>query len=282
MQNLSDLPLPPGVSADPATLEKQAQKLMAQQGVAIQESIGEEPLEQVDSASAATQEVEAPEVQAAPEPAPVESKQAKNFKELKNQMMRLQRERDAMARQLQEKQQAQVQTVQTNTVQADDPDHELEFRDDEYIEAKHVNKVAQELKKVKQQLKQFQSQSTVSLAEQRLRAEFPDFAKVFTNENCQTLAMIDPDLALSIDADTDPYRKAKLAYKSIKNLGIDSTDEHEEEKARIQKNLSKPRPASSVASTSSPLSKASSFENGLTPELQKQLYAEMMAARKGM
>ena len=278
MQSLHDLPpLPPGTNL--AEIERNALAMQTRLEGAPQQEV-QEPIE--------AEEIQAEEIQSAPveseasEPtAQPETKQAKNFRELKQQMLRMQRERDAMARQLQEKESQQPgKAVQTQTSSVEDTD--LEFRDDEYIEAKHVNKVAQELKKVREQLKQFQSQNTVSLAEQRLRIEFPDFAKVFTGENCQTLAMLDPDLALSIDADTDPYRKAKLAYKSIKNMGIDQGEEFNEHKERIQKNLAKPRSAASVAgTTASPLSKATSFENGLTPELKKQLLREMQNARQG-
>lgn len=277
---MSDLPLPPGYNQ--ANMELAAQKLMAKDG------IGQAPIQEEAQAldassnfieSSPEQTVEHTVEAIQEEPIKPETPQAKNFKELKQQMLRMQKERDVLARQLSETIQ-RSQTLPTDSLQAEVP----YYKDDEYIEAKHVNALAKQLADVQNQLKQFKSQSTVSLAEQRLRMEFSDFGSVFTPENCQTLSLLDPDLALSIDADSDPYRKAKLAYRSIKNMGIDTQDNFVEEKQRIQANAAKPKtmiPAA-VQSGTSPLSRAAAFENGLTPALQKQLQREMAEARKGL
>jgi hypothetical protein len=278
---MSDLPLPPGYNQ--ANMELAAQKLMAKDGIhqepmapsvpdldASSNFIDSSPEPTVEHTVEAIEQVETIKV---------ETPQAKNFKELKQQMLRMQKERDVLARQLSETIQ-RPQTFPADTLHTEVP----YYKDDEYIEAKHVNALAKQLADVQNQLKQFKSQSTVSLAEQRLRMEFSDFGSVFTPENCQTLSLLDPDLALSIDADSDPYRKAKLAYRSIKNMGIDTQDTFVEEKQRIQANAAKPKTMvpTAVQSGTSPLSRAASFENGLTPALQKQLQREMAEARKGL
>ena len=280
MQTINDLPpLPPGYN--PQALEVAAMKLQTQlEGTPpIEVKPASEPeVEQVETSST--------EVQPEPEaPAPAETPQAKNFKELKHQLMRVQAERDVIARQLLQKSQQENAAISTEPT-AEDQDiryEPLNFKDDEYIEAKHVNAVAKELKKVQDQLRKVQAQNQNSLAETRLRMEFPDFDSVFTQENCSSLALLDSDLAITINNEMDTYRKAKLAYKSIKQMGIDTQDNYTEEKALIQRNAAKPKPSISISpqQSNSPLTRAGAFENGLTPELKKQLYKEMIESRKG-
>ena len=57
----------------------------------------------------------------------------------------------------------------------------------------------------------------------------------------------------------------------------------EADKRKAQENSAKPRPMASVSPQQgeSPLSHANAFANGLTPELQKQLWKEMQDAKKG-
>jgi len=285
---LNDLPLPPESRISISELEARAAKMQAAMEPSQPKSIfpTSEEIEQVDSASGTTQEVE-PEVQlsssdSTPEPEHVPEKpQAKNFKELKQQMMQMARERDAMARQLEEEKRFRDTPATFIATSTTEPD--LHFKEDEYIEAKHANQLAKEIKDLKNQLKSFQEHSTTSIAESRLRAEFPDYDRVFTPENCSALAMLDPDLAATINNDPDTYRKVKLAIKSIKAMGIDTEDTFVAEKSHIQKNAIKPKSSVSISAqaSASPLSRANAFENGLTKDLQKQLYQEMMQARKG-
>lgn len=211
---------------------------------------------------------------------PAESQQARNFKELKKQMQQTQRERDELARRLQEVEQSK-QASPATTVQNFSDD--LNFAPDELAEGKHLNQVAKELKAMKEQLKQYQQQSTFSNAESRLMAEFPDFKSVFTPDNIESLRMADPETAQNLDEISDPYRKAKAVLKAIKNLGLDTQDTYQADKAIIHKNATKPKPSATISAQQgdSPLARANAFEGGLTPELKAQLHKEMMEARRG-
>ena len=53
------------------------------------------------------------------------------------------------------------------------------------------------------------------------------------------------------------------------------------EKKKAEINLSKPVSSNAAANSATPLGQAHVFENGLTPDLRKQLWKEMENARKG-
>lgn len=117
--------------------------------------------------------------------------------------------------------------------------------------------------------------------EERLQTKFSDYASVVTRENVDILRQQEPELAQSLSrlAD-DPYSQAIAAYKLIKKLGIktDATPPPPEVK-RAKENASKPVSVQTVVKQSA-IGQAHCFENGLTPELQKALRAEMAAAIK--
>jgi hypothetical protein len=76
----------------------------------------------------------------------------------------------------------------------------------------------------------------------------------------------------------DLKEKAEETYLAIKDLGIYRKDEFVKQKETAQKNFTKPRSVNSVAPQygDSPLNQANAFANGLTKELKKSLYQEML------
>ena len=226
---------------------------------------------------------EQPEVQQekplADEPKKTEIDQKEvNFRTLREQNERIAKERDEAMRKLSEletlKKQAQGQQQEQPVT---DDDFNLEA--DALAEGKHLNKLNKKIKQLEEQVKTYQHQSTSMTAETRLRMEFPDFDKVVNQESIKTLATVEPELAASLDANPDLYTKAKAAYKAIKRFGLEDT--YETDRATAQKNAAKPRPLTSLSPQQgeSPLSHANAFANGLTEDLKKQLYKEMMEAR---
>lgn len=211
---------------------------------------------------------------------PKETFQAKNFRELKEKALNIQRERDEYARRLSEYEKMQKQSAPpTQDLSEDD----LTIGADELAEGKHLQKVAKKIKSLEDQIRSYQQQSTVSQAEVRLRSEFPDFDTVFNKENVETLNMMHPEIAQTLDESKDVYRKAKSAYLFIKRLGISDDVAYQQEKQMVARNTAKPKPLASIApqqGSDGALSKANAFANGLTPELQQQLYREMIDAMK--
>lgn len=184
-----------------------------------------------------------------PQKAP-ETGQQLNFRRLKEEKERLQRERDELARMIQ----------QQKSTQSEDPD---DLADKKYV---------------KEQFRYLHEQ----LIETRIKSQYPDFEAVVNNDNIEVLKSTYPELADSLSSSPDLYKKAVSAYTLIKKLGIGSEDSYKQDKDLAQKNAAKPKPLVSVAPQQgeSPLSRANAFAHGLTPELKAQLWKETQEARK--
>lgn len=120
-------------------------------------------------------------------------------------------------------------------------------------------------------------------AEERLINKFQDFNQVVTHENIEILRKTEPELAMSLSQNTDPYLQAVATYKMMKRLGIgeqESAKENVREKQKALANSQKPLSVNAVTKSSA-IGNAHMFENGLTKDLKKSLYEEMKNAMKG-
>lgn len=220
----------------------------------------------------------APETQPAPEaPAqqptpPAETQADRNFRALVEKTKRLERERDEALR-LAQAQQAQPKQEQ---------DFEFSKADDELVEAKDVKAIIREFKAVKEELKKHKQISTEMTEEAMIKAQYPDYDKVVTQENIEALREKDPDLFETLRSSTSFKAKAVSVYKLIKGNGLYTEDTFSAERELAQRNAAKPKPLASMSPQQgdSPLSRANAFANGLTPELRLQLIKEMEEARK--
>ena len=209
-----------------------------------------------------------------------ESPSAKHFKAVRELKERAERERDEAIKRAQDLEARYASP--RNDQPVPDNSSDITLGNDELAEGKHLKAVVNEVNKLKNELKQYQSQSASSLVEARLKMEYPDIEKVVSKENIEILSMQYPDLADTINSSPDLYKKAVSAYTLIKKLGIQPEDNYQEDRARAQVNAAKPRPLTSVnpQQGDSPLSHANAFANGLTDELKSQLLKEMMNARR--
>jgi hypothetical protein len=217
-----------------------------------------------------------------------------SFKELRDAKERAERERDELMRKLSEREsynQHAQQKQQKITDLVEEPDFDLGVSDDDLLEGKHGKTIVQEVRKIKQQLAQeralLQEQRAAAQAqavENKLRSQYPDFDKVVTPDTVSMLQYMDPEFSSGLNFKANPYATAVSAYLAIKEKGIYKNDSYIAEKQRVQDNAAKPRlsPASgSTQQSSSPLSKANEYAQGLTPQLQAQLLKEMNDIRKG-
>lgn len=213
-----------------------------------------------------------------------------NLRSLREARERAEWERDTLKNQMLEMQRAlqgqySSQMPQQKPVQEPEvDDFNFDVADDALLEGKHAKQLVQELKKVKKELRQFHSQSSETAIESKIRSSFPDFDQVVSKENVDRLNREYPEIAQTLRDTPDLYNKASSAYSIMKKFGIHKDMIYEEDKMKAIKNSQKPRPVASVSPQQgdSPLSKANAFANGLSKDLQKQLLAEMAAARKGM
>lgn len=230
-------------------------------------SQAEEAMQEVQEQVQQEPQVVRPEIE-------VESSQAKNFRQLKEAKERAERERDELLK--------HIQTQQRPQQESESVDEDFDINPDDIVEGKHLKKYYEKIKKLEKKLQQTQQQSVAMTTEAKLKAQFPDFDKVVNKDNIESLKYAYPELANTLNASTDLYSTAVSAYTMIKKLGIAQEDLYEADRERVQKNAAKPKPLVSIApqKSESPLSNANAFANGLTPELQKQLWKEMQDLRK--
>lgn len=113
----------------------------------------------------------------------------------------------------------------------------------------------------------------------RLQSTYPDYHHVVTEEAIAEFAQTNPELAHALSQVSDPWAQHTAVYKALKSSKPAPAPRMDLEAKKFQENQAKPRSINSIGS-SSPLGKADIFENGLTPELKKQLLEEMNQCRK--
>ena len=115
--------------------------------------------------------------------------------------------------------------------------------------------------------------------EEILRLRYPDIDQVLSNENIAIFEQNEPELAETLATmQGDPVKVRTAAYKLIKKtMKTEHTPTVEKHKA--EQNAKKPMSVQ-AAGRSSAIGNVHQFENGLTPELKKQLYDEMQEAVK--
>lgn len=224
-----------------------------------QENAGQEQNQSTEQEESLNSTLEPTEQEAqAEQQAQVKNDKDYNFSRLREEQERLKRERDEYARKLQEYEQKKA-------AEAEEDDDDL----DPY---------EKKIKDLERKVQEFQTVSASQNTELKLKSEYPDFYNVVNDKNIKALRKQYPEIASTIQSSNDLYTKAVSAYTLIKRLGVNQS-EHSE---KVNENTSKPRPSSSISpqESNSPLTNANAFSNGLTPELKKQLYRDMVNAAK--
>jgi len=165
----------------------------------------------------------------------------------------------------------------------EEEEEEISVDADALVEGKHLSQVNKHIKKLEQQLQQYQQQTALSATEMRLKTQYPDFDNIVSRENLESLRLAYPEIAQTINSSSDLYSKAVSAYTMIKKLGINEDNESfEAEKEVIHKNANKPKPSALLKPQQgdSPLTKANAFATGpLTDELKAAMLKEMNTFR---
>jgi len=204
----------------------------------------------------------------------------KHYKAVKDKAERAERERDELMRMLQEERSRQQQQWPP------EPEEDFGINSDDFIEGKQLKGFVKEVRELKKELDQYKQKTALDVTETKLRTEYPDFDKVFTNDNIEVLKEEHPEIAQTLgSSNADPYLVAKSTYKMIKKLGVYQElpeDKYVSDRETVQKNLSKPRPlaAASPRQGEGPLQKANAFGGELTDELKAQLWKEVQEATR--
>lgn len=246
----------------------------------VQEQPVPEPIEQ-QAEEVEQQPLEAPQSETKNDKNVIKNNKEENLRILRERALKFERERDEALKIAQEMQ-AKI-AAQQGTVNKQLPDEDIIIKEDELVEGKHLNKFERKIKNLEEQVKSYQQRTAEIAVEAQIKAQYPDFDKVVSQENVEALRLTYPELAQTItNSSSDLYSKATSAYTLIKRLGIYTQDNYEQDRAIAQKNAAKPKPLASVnpQQGDTPLSHANAFANGLTDELKEQLRKEMMTARK--
>lgn len=233
----------------------------------------EEPIEETN-----IEEIEQQEESS--EPAPKDAKQS--WRELSEKAAKadaLQKERDQYLELLKQIHENAVR--QQQQPQYKEPEEDFDYTsidDDDLPDGKTIKKVLQAEQKKRQQLEKYirdqQQVSYESQVKNELTAKFGDFDEVVNTQNITKLRDLRPGLARSLHSNPDLREKAIETYYAIKDLGIYESQVYLQDKDRVKKNVSKPRPTQSLGGRESndPLSYANAFSEGLTEELKRKLY----------
>ncbi len=207
--------------------------------------------------------------------------QEKNWKALRDKQEQLQREYDRERAKREEYEKMLLQQVSRQPQQQEEVDEFASVSDDDWLTKKQSQKLAQKMaeKAIQDALAKERQRMAEENLPLRLKTQYPDFDAVVSEDNVKQLRALEPDVALALSQIGDKYGQAVAAYKYIKAF-IPKAAEQTDYKERVQKNAQKPGSLNSVAGTSA-LSQAQGFEKGLTNDLKKQLYAEMVKAAKG-
>jgi len=192
--------------------------------------------------------------------------QAYNWGEARRKMQELERkaqEQDELIRRLQDNRPKEKDELEDLT-------------DDDIVTVSQAKKLA--AKMAQEVAQNVVRQKDLSTLEERIQIKFPDFEQVVSAKAIDDLKKDEPELAYSLASMQDPYQQAVAAYKLLKKLGGQETMSTEQKKAL--ENRSKPQSSQTIVKNSA-IGNAHLFENGLTPELKKQLYQEMQRAVKG-
>lgn len=154
---------------------------------------------------------------------------------------------------------------------------EEELSDEDLVTVKQVHKMtAKEREGYNKKLRDLEA----ALVDTKIKNQFSDFDQVVNPETIDLLNKNEPEMAKYFKRmEDDPYTQMAAAYKYMKNAGYGPKVAPVEKKKALD-NSQKPLSVNAVTKQSA-IGNAHMFENGLTPELKKQLYAEMQSAIKG-
>lgn len=191
-----------------------------------------------------------------------------NWAEMRRQM----REKDQQIEDLQR----QFSSFSRKPAPPEEEDETLRMGDEDIVTVGQARKLAQKM--AQRVADDAIRRRDASMVDERVSLKYPDYADVVTPENIKLAEQLEPELADAIGNMDDPYKKRVSAYKLMKRLqGSRGGNEMDRQKAMA--NSQKPLSVNAVTKQSA-IGNAHRFENGLTKDLQKQLWKEMQDIRK--
>ncbi len=234
------------------------------------------PEEENKSVTEVTQDAAAPaETEAQQTERQEKESESRKRNDLEYNWAEARRKMQELERQGQEQREELARLKQQTTPPPKEEDYGIE--DEALAEGKHIKELKRELR----QLKEYMKVKETATLDERLQMKFPDFSETVTKENVELLKQNEPELAESLRGLAhDPHAQAAAAYKMIKKFGIKVDSPNTPERKKAIENSQKPVSVQ-AATRGSAIGNAHMFEGGITPELKKQLWADMQQAMKG-
>ena len=190
---------------------------------------------------------------------PVESKQDRNWREMRQKLEHYEKKLADLE-----------QKNQPKAVEEED----INLSDDDIVTAKDVKKLAKKM--AKEIVAQDRMRYEADTAEDRLRTKYSDFDEVVNEDNVKKLLREEPELAKVLKSTADPYAKGVAAYRYIRMM--ERANPEAVDKQVIRQNLAKPRTTTSIKDSG--LDHVDEFASGrLTAEMRRKLYEEMRASQ---
>jgi len=195
-----------------------------------------------------------------------------NIKNLRQAKQQAEYERDQMAQ--------YIRNVEAQLGFQQQQSQQEAFQEDAYVEGKDLNKVANQMNQMKQELDQWRSYSEEMTAELKLNNEFSDFNNVVTADNVKTFLKKYPELKSSIQNNDPLYNRGKATYRLIKKfMKEDQQPVNQHNQVKVDTNTGKPIPTTAIKDQqNSPLNIAGRLANGYNEEIGAALEEEMYEA----
>ena len=270
--------LPPVLADNPSDWSGNGRQKDAQPEQEVDQEVSDD--QDVSEPTTESHEEEIQEEQEAPKQSSKSS--SENLRILREAREKAERERDELMKHILSMQQQQMPKPQVQAQEEEEVN--ISFEDDALLEGKHGKQLYKKMQQMEKKLAQYESKSSESIIETRIKSELADFDAVVNQENINKLNQEFPEIATTLRDTKDLYSKAVSAYKIMKKFNIYKDKTYDQDKEIALKNASKPRTVTSLnpQQGDSPLSKANAFANGMTKDLQAQLLKEMAEARKNL
>jgi len=195
-----------------------------------------------------------------------EEAKKENLQALRASRAQLQRERDEYLQRIQALEAVQAQKAK----EAEKQDSNL--YEDDFVDNARVDntRVDDSTKQELHQMKQYIAEMAVSNSRMKLQSQFPDFSKIVNDESIAILKQRFPEIAATLDQSKDIYTTGVSAYNIIKKFDLHLEEDYTEQKRKVEDNINKPRPVSSMKSTS-PLSFATDYSDLDNKEVRDEI-----------
>lgn len=222
------------------------------------------------------------EAQSEAKPAKKDAIAERNFRELREKAERLERE---LERERRDKLQQQYEAQARLQPKVEEADPELDFNigDDDLADGKALKKLKKayeyKTKKLERDLEDFKKQQREFTTETLLKSRYSDFDTVVNDATITKLRERYPEVAMSLHTQPDPYAKLSAAYSLIKDLGLydSNSDQYEQDKAVIARNVKQPRSAGTMAPQqgTTPLQQANAYAQRYSDSMEKKIRSEI-------